>query len=757
MSRQPYLWAFSLLLWFARSPTAAHAETLLVSPQARAFALPDNLVACSVDDPAWTIDAGGRQLHAAPDDAIGRIATVMVAPTLDACAHATARSIVRVASSPQIDAAKAMLDEGRLLLTGRNLEGAIVRYASGDIVRNDRCANVSHAPVETCELPIPPNLSADPSLFSLFVLPRGAPLSDAVTALGGGARWQVVSEFAVTGLTIVLNRLFPPDAVVDLSEAATRIAISHPEAIADVSCVDATCVVQNGTLAIVAERGADDRLDVRIRFRPRVGVTSTDGTRSETTVTLPVVRCPVELVSGALWRTVATQHFVLKVTGACSDAQNIAIFAGNEPLLVQQSRRIDGALYLVAQLDRSVSDTLSIALRRADSIVASAVLPSRALPEIVLRLQRSDGAMLAYVPTNAEARVLTTHIDGIIVRAEALEGIYSARCEGEDTCYVRGVEGALGSVSLVASLRSVRLPNVLSDVILARVSEPTTHSLRETSKPIALEAALAGTQPMLVLRCGNGASEVVALSPGITHSVPFRARDTCKIVFVRDRMAREFGPQAFHLDVHVYDTSTQERDEAHVSRTIRMRPHGANVAVDLGGVTGQFDRMVVRLSHDGAGPYESFDDADVAGSQLTWTIVFGTDRFRLYATASIPSGLFRISKGGDCYGLPLNAGTLLRLAHLGKDGQEFPVVLETGLMWLGIADGAQHSFGEAAVVAGLGISVPFANSGTSARAAVNLHAWFEWEVSHTVLREHGSPLGFVFGPSISIGDFGVSF
>jgi hypothetical protein len=66
-------------------------------------------------------------------------------------------------------------------------------------------------------------------------------------------------------------------------------------------------------------------------------------------------------------------------------------------------------------------------------------------------------------------------------------------------------------------------------------------------------------------------------------------------------------------------------------------------------------------------------------------------------------------------------------------------------------------YGEVAAVGGLGVAVPIANATRASQTAISLHAWFEYEASRAILHQSGNPVGFVFGPSISIGDVGTNF
>ena len=96
--------------------------------------------------------------------------------------------------------------------------------------------------------------------------------------------------------------------------------------------------------------------------------------------------------------------------------------------------------------------------------------------------------------------------------------------------------------------------------------------------------------------------------------------------------------------------------------------------------------------------------------------------------------------------------------RLSRDGHESPLGAEAGLMWLGIAgdtDTRSSTRGQVAAVLGLGLSVPIANEGRLTQTSISLHGWVEYEMSRA-LDQNGSPWGFVFGPSLTIGDVGTN-
>ena len=92
-----------------------------------------------------------------------------------------------------------------------------------------------------------------------------------------------------------------------------------------------------------------------------------------------------------------------------------------------------------------------------------------------------------------------------------------------------------------------------------------------------------------------------------------------------------------------------------------------------------------------------------------------------------------------------------------KDGHDGLLGLEGGIMVIGLG-GDKSSTGQpltqVGAVAGLGMSVPIANRSTATEAAINLHAWFESDISRG--GSEASRNAIIFGPSISIGNIGAN-
>jgi hypothetical protein len=310
-------------------------------------------------------------------------------------------------------------------------------------------------------------------------------------------------------------------------------------------------------------------------------------------------------------------------------------------------------------------------------------------------------------------------------------------------------------VALHFAWRSPSLPGSLATVDLALVSDSVQHPMHEASVPVPLGAATTGAQPLIEMLCGAGAT-ALRIHPGAAAHVPFEERDSCRLVFHRERLSPADGPQHLQLDVDITRVDGEARPEAHISQMLVLRASEEPRFAWVKGVKGQFDRATVRLSYSG----ESSGGSSQEEPSAQWTIVFGTGNFRLYGTTAIPTGLYRVSDPGHSGILTLNFGVIMRATWLDSQGHEGFLGLEGGVLAEGLANDKENN-GDAATqvatVAGIGLSVPIANRSLATETSINLHAWMEYEVSRGPAGEMGNPLGFVFGPSISIGNIGTNF
>ena len=178
------------------------------------------------------------------------------------------------------------------------------------------------------------------------------------------------------------------------------------------------------------------------------------------------------------------------------------------------------------------------------------------------------------------------------------------------------------------------------------------------------------------------------------------------------------------------------------------------------GVTGQFDRVVVRVSHEAdEAHYVGASEIRTGAPAAQWSAILGTGVARLYGTTTIPTGLYRLSDNEHSGVLSLNFGVLSRLTWLDSEGHEGFLGLEAGVLVMGLANSESNtgeSLTQVGGVVGLGLSVPIANPSTTTQASINLHAWYEFDITSSGDSDAGRH-AIIFGPSISIGNVGLDF
>jgi hypothetical protein len=407
-------------------------------------------------------------------------------------------------------------------------------------------------------------------------------------------------------------------------------------------------------------------------------------------------------------------------------------------------------------------DEVAVTASRAgadQSIVGQARARARALPPPHATLTLQDGQTIDFVPSNRPATVRWAKAQGsgeLVLLP--LEGVYDVSVK-DGVTIVQGQGGSGGFVSLRFAWRVPTLPGAFSTADLAVVTDPVQRPMHEADVPMPLADSSAGHHPLVELLCDSG-HELQRITPGEVAHVPFDERDACRVVFHRERLQPDAGAQHLQLDIAVTRVDGDPRPDAHVTQAIVLRPGDQPRTAWIKGVLGQFDRATVRVTHT-AGE-DSADGHEEPSVQ--WSIVFGTGHWRLYGTTAIPTGLYRFSDHDHSGLLSLSLGVLLRATWLDSEGHEGFLGLEGGVMAVGLPNdtvvGSGASLTQVATVSGLGLSIPIANRSLATETSINLHAWFEYEVSRAVAGsalEHGSPFGFVFGPSISIGNVGTNF
>ena len=751
------------------APRAFATEAIQAPAGGKVVSLPEGMVACGGAAGEWTVESERTVRPPSSEAAIGHVASLHVAPNAAGCTTSTTTiDLIATARLAQIDSASIALsvDEGRLDFRGHNLRGTGVHWQNGERAGDDRCSQPeTQAAVEKCGFAVARGLPADPNSASLSWFPAGGrATSSDVTTFDANGRRVTPDELTLRAARVIVSSLVPPNVSIDLAGDVSRIPLTHPEAVASADCGAANCEMDGGAIVVRAVRNIGQTLAVRVHLAPHVLFAKGDTLDASPSFNVAVLPCAMSLASGDALRDVDDSNVVVKLDARCAaEAASLRFEVGAQQAPVRKIVSDGGAAFVLIRAGRLEGDEVVVTALRGDtesSIVGVARARTRAAPQPRATLELAHGGPIDFIPTNRGAVVRFAAADdhGRLVLLP-LEGVYDVFAS-DAASGVQGVKGAAGLVSLRFGYRVTTLPAALAATDLAVLIEPVERSLKEANVPAAIGASALGDRPLVELTCSDDSGGGGGGGGGGPEHIPFTARDTCRIVFHKERLAPEDGAQRLTLEVNVTRVDGEARPEAHVSQSILLRPSTEPRYAWIKGVVGPFDHITVRVTHDAdEAHYVGADDLRSGEPAAQWSVIAGMGHARIYATTAIPTGLYRVSDRNHSGILTLNFGVIARLTWLDAEGHGGFLGLEGGVMGVGLANDvgpSGQSLTQVATVWGAGLSVPIANRSLATETSINLHAWGEYEISRAIGNEPGNPLGFVFGPSISIGNVGTN-
>lgn len=759
-------WFVSCWCW----PRSAGAETLQAAIGGKALTLSDSRVACAPPGGGWSIDAASQARSLRPpttNEAIGKVVVLRVANSPAQCGtDSSSVDLVATARPPNIDAGSVvlLLDQGKVELHGSRLTGAAVAWRSNTASGVDVCESPKlDNGVERCVFDIGRGLSADPASGNLSLIPAGGRAGPEVTNYDLQGDPVSARNLLLTPARVVLANIVPQDASIDLSTGHGEVELSHPEAVASVDCGAQRCELSGRTLRVRSLSSNVGSVDVKFKLIPGVVVSKGAGVESSPSVSLAVVHCPMSVPSGPLLRDTEGASVVLRIEGRCAkEVPSLRFMIGSEPADVRMTLVDSTGTDVLVYVGNTSASAVTVTAVHEDApsvAVAVARIETSVVSRSSASLEIPGHKNLGFIPTNRPAIVhlppLGAH--GRLVPVP-VAGVYTVQKEGNEYT-VTGDPDASGQVGLRFGYRVDSLPPALAEVDLGIVSSPLLRPVREANLPAPIGGSAIGPRPIVEFVCGTPDDPAERVTPGVTAHLPFESRDNCRLIFHRSRLARSYGTQKLNLEIDVVDSDGNSRAEGHVSETIVMRPGADPIYAWINGVKAPFDRILVRLSHAAdEAHYVGALEIQTGAPEVKWSAIMGTGRARLYATTAIPTGLYRFGDDNHSGVLSLNFGVISRLTWLSRDGHEGFLGLEGGIMAIGLANDTSTTgqpLTEIGAVAGFGLSVPIANRSTPTQAAINLHAWFEVDIS----RHSGDPSGrtsIIFGPSISIGNIGTN-
>ncbi len=758
-------WPLTLFVFFFGAN--ARAETLQAPYGGKPIPFGEARVPCGSPGGGWLFDEKTRTLvPPASAAAVGSTVALRIAPTAANCATSTASlELVTTGTWPSIDPASIVFspDQAFIEARGRRLTGVSVAWRSSAASGIDVCQSPKLEPnAEHCTWTVGHDISTTPGPHLMWI-PAGGRVSAEATTFDVNGRAVSSDDFNLTPARVNLTNLLPADASIDLSSGSGEVPLMHAESVAGVDCGDVRCDIVRDKLTVRSLSSNVNSIDVKFKLTP--GVFLEKGTAFDATPTahLAVVHCPMSVVSIPPLRDVENARLVVRIEGRCAgELPELRFLIGSSPVDVLSIQTDSAGAEALLRVGSTDAPSLSItAVQRAATAVAVAVahVNTAAAPVVSAELEIEGHPNLAFIPNNRPARVHTRALPGhaYLVPLE-VPGAYSVARRGA-LFTVLGDVNTSGQVGLRFGYRDDSLSGDFANADLAVLNSPVQRSIHEANVTAPFGRSALGRDPLAEFVCGAGLEGTVRVMPGVQAHLPFDLRDSCRVIFHRERLSSEFGTQKLSLDIDVIDADGASRGDAHVASTIVLRPGPEPLFAWIQGVRRPFDRVVVKVSHlaDEA-HYVNALEVQTGAPEVKWAAVLGTGRARLYATTAIPTGLYRFGDAHHSGVLTLNFGVLSRLTWLDSDGHEGFLGLEAGIMAIGLANATGdtgQSLTQVGAVCGLGVSVPIANRASPTQASINLHGWFEESISNSGT-DPGRRDAFIFGPSISIGNVGTN-
>jgi hypothetical protein len=757
----------ALLTLFALAQPV-RAETLHLPVGGRPAQLPDGRVLCEAPGHGFTAGPGSRTVRAPThQDSVGASVDVKVAPTQQACGDSTATTtLVATGRQPTLEASTIWLasDEGRLDAQGEHLKGASVAWQSGENAGVDTC----HDPrpvggrVE-CSWSVARGVSVSPENTRFYLLPAGARSIEEALFFDAQGRRLHLDGMRIVPARATLMRVIALDASVDLSTGQGEIPLVHPEAVAAADCGSLTCEMSGGKLMVRGGSSMVNSLDVKLRLVPHVFLFRRDSFETAVSARLPVMHCPMSVVSGPPIRDNEDTKVIVRLEGRCgTEVGALRFTAFDRTLKVLDIVRGESAAFAVLSVGGLRDEAITIHAERGQPegvVIASASAPTRAAPPVRASLELAGHTNLGFIPTNRPALV---HVSpaGERLRFQLLpiDGVYGV-VEAAAGQMIQADPNAAGLTSLRFGLRATNLPERLNKIDLAVVTEPLQRGTGPANLPVPIEPVDGRPKPLVEVWCGGGREPLREVEIGIATHLPYKLRDTCRVIFHRELLPPEYGTQKLNFEIDVTRPDGTSKPAGHVSEVVSLRHGEAPRYAWIPGATEPFDRVTVRVSHVAdENHYVGAEDVRTGAPGAQWTFVLGTGHVRLYGTTAIPTGLYRFSTSQRYSGvLVLNFGVISRLTWLDDEGREGLLGAEAGVLIFGLANSASGSnqLTQVGAVLGLGFAVPITGRSGVAQAAVNVHGWFQVNLSDVDAKE-SARYGFVFGPSITIGNVGVN-
>ena len=427
------------------------------------------------------------------------------------------------------------------------------------------------------------------------------------------------------------------------------MTLAHPEAVAGIDCGSARCELAEGAVAVRNVPAQATQLTLTARLAPRFFVRRGERLETSDSEAVTLLRCPLGLVSGPPMREVEDPHLLIRMDDRCRGKARLRWFIGTEPAQVVQEVDAAEGDYILLRASQLAGGSVTVTATRADTlagVVGTVTSPTIPPPRPQSTIELLGHGPIGFIPTNREALWTVAGVANARLVPLDVPGAYTVRRE-KNRIFLRGERNSGGFVNLRFAYRRDDLPKGFEDTNLAILSEAIERPLREASIPVPFTATATRPEPLVEFQCADAHGITVALPAGKPASIPYSARETCRVLIYQQRLLPEDGQQEVVLEVEVTKADGGKRSEASMSEHLVLHPGGEMRAVYLKGITEEHDQITVRLSHVvDETRYLLGTRGKAAPPSAQWSASVEGGRARLYVSLSVPAGLYRINAAG---------------------------------------------------------------------------------------------------------------
>jgi hypothetical protein len=171
--------------------------------------------------------------------------------------------------------------------------------------------------------------------------------------------------FVLRPARVVISNMFPASGSVDVSQGPGRVVLIHPETVISVDCGQARCELSDGAVAVRSFSPIATTVTVRLRLGPRFFLAHGAAQEQVVTATLPLLHCPLAVVSGPPLRDGDATQVIVRMDARCVAGTRLRWLADGRPADVVRTEKSSDATFFLLATGRVLNERVTIAVTRS--------------------------------------------------------------------------------------------------------------------------------------------------------------------------------------------------------------------------------------------------------------------------------------------------------------------------------------------------------------------------------------------------------